>query len=107
MPPPFIQESKIKLTLTQARTAHAPSSAERYQAPEALFDPSLLGVEAPGVAALVHACIAVRAMQKGKGGGRVQDRSVGWGSKPARGMGWTGAWGSGAAVSSCQWPPPP
>eukprot|EP00887_Chlorella_sp_A99_P002382 scaffold10.g2382.t1 len=32
--------------------------AERYQAPEALFRPSLLGVEAPGVAELVHSCIA-------------------------------------------------
>ena len=34
--------------------------AERFTAPEALFDPGLVGLEAPGIAAMVHGCVQVR-----------------------------------------------
>ena len=34
--------------------------AERFTAPEAMFNPSLLGVEAPGIAEMAFSCIQVR-----------------------------------------------
>lgn len=34
--------------------------AERFTAPEALFNPGLLGVEAPGIAEMTFNCIQVR-----------------------------------------------
>ncbi len=33
--------------------------AERFTAPEAMFNPSLLGVEAPGIAEMAFSCIQV------------------------------------------------
>jgi len=44
-----------RYTLPDGRTIRI--GAERFAAPEALFNPSLLGVESPGVAELVHRCI--------------------------------------------------
>ncbi|KAI7840962.1 hypothetical protein COHA_005191 [Chlorella ohadii] len=51
-------------TLPDGRTIRI--GPERFTAPEALINPSLLGVEAPGMAEMVHNCIQARVLTAAK-----------------------------------------